>query len=100
MRFCCLMSTDDLARWEPCGISATWRSPTTRRPGDSPRRDRQRPRMALPPGRRVVALREVGGIPHPVHTRPSPARAGGRSSRRPARPARACFGWVALRLAM
>jgi hypothetical protein len=67
-------------------------SPTTRRPGGSLRRDREQLRAALPPGRRVVALREVDRMPHPVLT-PGPARAGGRPSWRPARPARACFVW-------
>ena len=50
MRFCRLMTTDDLARWEPWGIPSTWRSPTARGPRDSPRRDRQRSHVALAPG--------------------------------------------------
>jgi hypothetical protein len=88
MRFCVLMTTDDLARWEPCGIPSTWHSPTTRRPGGSPRRNRQRPHVALPPGRRVVALEEdATPCPH----QPSSARTGDRSSWRSARPARACL---------
>ncbi len=46
-------------------IGASWRSPTTRRPGGSPRRDRCVRRVALPPGCRVVALRGAGGMPPP-----------------------------------
>jgi hypothetical protein len=48
--------TYDLGRWWPCGIPSVWRSPTTRQPGGSPRRDRRVGRIALPPGWRVVAL--------------------------------------------
>jgi hypothetical protein len=94
MRLRCLMTTEDLARWGLWGIPSAWRSPTTRRPGGSPRRDRQWPRVALPPGRRVVALgggrRDAPPYPH----LPSLAHADGRSSRRSARPARVCFGWA------
>ena len=91
MPFTCLTTTDDLARWESCGIPSTWRSPTARHPGGSPRRNRCLARLALPPGCRAVALGEVSGMPHPAHTRPSPAHAGGRPSRRSARQARACL---------
>jgi hypothetical protein len=56
----------------PCGIPSTWRSPTARRPGGSPRRDWRRSRGTLPLGRRVVALGEVDGMPHPVHPGPVP----------------------------
>ena len=45
------------------GIPSTWRSPTARRPGGSPRRHRRPCSPALPPGRRVVALGEVVGVP-------------------------------------
>jgi hypothetical protein len=73
MPFRCLTTMDDLARWEPCGIPSTWRSPTARRPGGSPRRDRQWPRVALPPGRRVVALgggrRDATPCPYPAQSR-------------------------------
>jgi hypothetical protein len=49
-------------------IPSTWRSPTARRPGGSPRRNRRPTRSALPLGRRVVALREVGGMARlPLH---------------------------------
>ena len=64
---CYLMTTDDLARWELCGIPSAWRSPTARCSGGSPRRDRRRSHVALPPGRRVVALREVERMSHPAH---------------------------------
>jgi hypothetical protein len=46
----------DLARYGSCGIPSAWRSPTTRRPRGGPRRNRCVPRVALPLGRRVVAL--------------------------------------------
>lgn len=46
----------DPARWGSCGIPSIWRSPTARRSGGSPQCDQQRPRVALPPCRRVVAL--------------------------------------------
>jgi hypothetical protein len=68
MPFRRLMTTDDLARWKLCGIPSTWRIPTARHPGGSPRRNRCLARLALPPGCRVVALGEVVGMPHPVHT--------------------------------
>src|SRR6185312_15226897 len=67
--FRCLTTTDDLARWESCGIPSTWRSPTTRHPGGSPRRNRYLACLALPPGCRVVALgggrRDATPCPHP-----------------------------------
>jgi hypothetical protein len=50
-----------------CGIPSIWRSPTTRRPGGSPRWNRRMRRLALLPGWRVVALREVDGMSHPAH---------------------------------
>jgi hypothetical protein len=53
-----------LARWELCGIPSTWQRPTTRQPGGSPRRNRSVRCLAPPPGWRVVALREVEGMPH------------------------------------
>ena len=93
MRFCRLMTTDDLARWEPWGIPSTWRSPTTWGSGGSPRRDRQRPHVALPPGPHVVALGEVGGMPHPVHTGPAPpALVAGHPGGLPARRGHVLFG--------
>jgi hypothetical protein len=98
MRFCRLMTTDDLARWEPWGIPSTWRSPTTWGPGGSPRRDRQRPHVALPPGPHVVALGEVDGIPHPVHTRPSPRWWPVIPETCP--PGEGMFAWAVLRLLM
>jgi hypothetical protein len=58
--------TDNLARWESCGIPSTWHSPTTRQPGGSPRRNRHVRRRALSPGWRVVAPWEVDGMPHPT----------------------------------
>lgn len=54
-------TTGDRPRWGSCGISSAWRSPTARHPGGSPRRCRRMRRLALPPGRRVVALGEVEG---------------------------------------
>jgi hypothetical protein len=45
-------------------------SPTTRQPGGSPQYNRCVRRLALPPGCRVVAHREVDGMPHPL---PNPA---------------------------
>jgi hypothetical protein len=45
-------------------------SPTTRQPGGSPPYNRCVRRLALPPGCRVVAHREVDGMPHPL---PNPA---------------------------
>lgn len=67
------------------GIPSTWRSPTARRPGGSPRCNRQPGSAALPPGRRVVALR--GGRRGVALRHPRDA----------ARPARAytCFQGVA-----
>ncbi|MGH3845502.1 MAG: hypothetical protein ACRDS0_29350, partial [Pseudonocardiaceae bacterium] len=50
-----------------CGVPSIWRSPTTRQPGGSPRRNRRVRHLALLPGWRVVALREVDGMPHPAH---------------------------------
>lgn len=50
MPFCWLTTTDDLARWEPCGIPSAWRSPTARRPGGSPRRDRRQSSGSSVPG--------------------------------------------------
>ena len=48
--------TDDHLRAGSRGASRRqWRSPTTRRPGGSPRRNRRVRRPALPPGWRVVA---------------------------------------------
>jgi len=67
-----------------CGIPSTWHSPTTRRPGGSPRRVVTLPRAALPPGRRVVALREVDGMPHPAATPCAATPPQTRPSRRPA----------------
>jgi hypothetical protein len=64
--FRCLATIDDLARWELCGISSIWRSPTARRPRGSPRRDRRRSGGALPLGCRVVARGEIDGMPHPA----------------------------------
>jgi hypothetical protein len=46
----------DLARCGSCGIPSAWRSPTTRRPRGSPRRNRCVCHVALPLGCRVVAL--------------------------------------------
>jgi hypothetical protein len=60
--------TDDLARGS-CGVPSTWRRPTTRQLGGSPRRSRRVHCPALPPGWRVVALWEVDGM----HTPPTPA---------------------------
>jgi hypothetical protein len=57
----------DLGRWGSCGIPSTWHSPTTRHPGGNLRQNRRVHRLALPPGCRVVALREVDGMPHPAH---------------------------------
>ena len=67
-----------------CGIPSTWHRPTTRRPGGSPRRTRTVPRAALPLGCRVVALREVVGMPHPAATTSPPLPRTARPSRRPA----------------
>jgi hypothetical protein len=39
-------------------------SPTTRQPGGNPQHNRCVRRLALPPGCRVVALREVEEMPH------------------------------------
>ena len=50
-----------------CGIPSIWRSPTTRQPGGSPQQNWCVRRLALPLGWRVVALREVEGMPHPAH---------------------------------
>ncbi len=61
------MITNDLSRWRSWGIPSAWRSPTTRQPGGSPRRDRCIRHVALPPGWRVVALGEAEGMPHPTH---------------------------------
>jgi len=73
--------TQPHVRW--CGIPSTWRSPTTRRPGGSPRRHATSPQSALPAGRRVVALGEVDGMPHlPLPPTGRPRRSG--TSRRPA----------------
>jgi hypothetical protein len=80
----------DLARWDSCGIPSAWRSPTTRRPRGSPRRNRCVRHVALPLGCRVVALggrREATPCPR----RPSRSDSCAELSRRPARPARACF---------
>jgi hypothetical protein len=77
MLFYYLMTTDDLARWVPWGIPSAWRSPTTRRPGGSPRLDRRRLRVALPPGRRVVALgggRRDAPPYNPLCPKPRPRR--------------------------
>jgi hypothetical protein len=58
----------DLARWEPCGIPSSWRSPTTRLPrGQHPLPTAGRPCQACPRGSRVVALGEVDGMTHPSH---------------------------------
>lgn len=43
-------SQPDLARWDSCGIPSTWRSRTTRRPGGSPRRNRQPASCSSAPG--------------------------------------------------
>jgi hypothetical protein len=78
----------DLVRWGSCGIPSIWHSPTTRHPGGNPRWNRCVRRLALPLGCRVVALREIDGMPHPAH--PTPAEQFLRLvSRRSARPARA-----------
>jgi hypothetical protein len=100
MRFCRLMTTDDLARWEPWGIPSTWRSPTTWGLGGSPRRDRQWPRVALPPGPHVVALggRSAGC---PTLSTPGPAQpalVAGHPGDLPAR--RGHVFWAVLRLEM
>jgi hypothetical protein len=50
-----------------CGIPSIWRSPTTRQPGGQPSTNRRVRNLALPPGCRVVALREVDGMPDPTH---------------------------------
>jgi len=50
-----------------CGIPSIWRSPTTRQPGGSPRRNRRVHHLALPPGWRVVARREIDEMPHFTH---------------------------------
>jgi hypothetical protein len=57
---------DDLARWELCGVPSTWHRPTTRRPGGTIPAYRRSCLPGVPPVRRVVALGEVGGMPHPV----------------------------------
>jgi hypothetical protein len=51
-----LMTLTDLARCGSCGIPSAWRSPTTRWPSGSPRRNRCMRHVALPLGCRVVAL--------------------------------------------
>jgi hypothetical protein len=95
----------DLARWGTCGLPSIWRSPTARRPGGSPRRNRRVRCLALPPGCRVVALRggrweatpcppglrrASSGWPRPSRRSAGPARARSlrstRSSGRPSRP--------------
>lgn len=87
------MTTDDLSRWELCGIPSTsWHSPTTRHPGGSPRRNRSVRCLALPPGCRVVAPWGRSRGCHTLPTQPSHSSARDRPSRRPARPARAWFG--------
>src|SRR5205085_277502 len=92
--------TDDLVGCGSCGIPAAWRSPTTRRPRGSPRRNRCVRHVALPLGCRVVALGEAGGMPHPVRPGPAAAILVPGPSRKPARPARAWFSRAALRLLM
>jgi hypothetical protein len=62
--------TGDLARWGSCGIPSAWRSPTTRRPMGSPRRNRCVPHVALPLDCRVVALGEAGGMLQPAQAQP------------------------------
>jgi hypothetical protein len=57
-----------LARWESCGIPSSWHRPTTRLPGGSIPAHRRSRLPGLPPGSRVVALGEVGEMPHPAHT--------------------------------
>ena len=64
--------------WGSCGIPSTLVQPdrTTSR-GQSPRRHRRPTFVKLwPPGRRAVALGEVGGMPHPGHPGDQPARRG------------------------
>ena len=56
----------DLAHWEPWSIPSTWHRPTTRRPGGTIPAYRRSCLPGVPPVRRVVALGEVGGMPHPV----------------------------------
>jgi hypothetical protein len=68
-------------------------SPTTRRPGGTIPSTRRPSLPGVPPGRRVVALGEVGGMPHPHHPTDRAWR-WRRPSWRPARPARACFVWT------
>ncbi len=60
-----------LARWGR--VASRRQCPTARRPGGSPRWDRPAS-LSSAPGRRVVALGEVEGMPHPVPPDPaSPA---------------------------
>ena len=60
-----------------CGIPSTWRSPTARRPGGSPRRNRRPILVQLcPRARRVVALGEVDGVSRSGHPGDLPARRG------------------------
>ena len=51
-----------------CGIPSISRRATTRQPGSRARSRTCRFRRGLPPGRRVVGLRQIDGMPHrPVH---------------------------------
>jgi len=61
-----------------CGIPSTSRRATTRRPGGRAARGRVTTRRGLPPGRRVVGLCQVDGMPHEP-------RRGRESTGRPAR---------------
>ena len=77
---------------EPGGIPSTWRSPTTRRPGGNIPHNPWPRLPGLPPGRRVVALGEVGGMPHPT-TSPTGLGAGaGHPGDLPARRGYVLFG--------
>lgn len=50
--------------WTGCGIPSTSPRATTRRPGGRATRRHHRSRRGLPPGRRVVGLRQADGMPH------------------------------------
>jgi hypothetical protein len=52
------VTTDDLGCRGSCGVPSIWHRSTTRQ---APRRNRSLRHPALPPGWRVVALREVDG---------------------------------------
>jgi hypothetical protein len=66
----CCLATTDLARWEPCVVPSTWRSPTARRPTGKPSTRPAATSWSFALGSRVEAL---GGGRRDATPGPSPA---------------------------